>query len=339
MRAAFTLVEMLVVIAIIGLLVGILLPVFGTVRNKARVAQTSSEQAAIDTGLSVFINDFGALPPSASDNPENRRLIANPEGQSVSDTVEITGAQLLVHALIGADSLGTPGFRDFGTGDGIDGAWWNDTHAGTDDQQDGPHGAYYIDPQTGQEAHSRRTGYVPENMNELLKSFTELEDESVLLNLDRENVHKNLAVDQRAFVDAWSTPLLYYRANPASFLMVTDPAGQNPGVFWHDDNAVITGTQRYPGNEDGFDFGPGMIEGHYHDLHLDNAAVPLATTDVDDILQTDDYEDSFARFIVDPKVKVRPTPVRKDSYLLISAGPDARYGTEDDVTNWPRGQR
>jgi len=48
------------------------------------------------------------------------------------------------------------------------------------------------------------------------------------------------------------------------------------------------------------------------------------------------YDHSFLRFILDASVKARATPVQKDSYLLISAGPDARYGTDDDVLNWTR---
>jgi hypothetical protein len=48
------------------------------------------------------------------------------------------------------------------------------------------------------------------------------------------------------------------------------------------------------------------------------------------------YANSFARFILDASVKARPTPVQKDTYLLISAGPDAIYGSDDDVINWTR---
>ena len=60
---------------------------------------------------------------------------------------------------------------------------------------------------------------------------------------------------------------------------------------------------------------------------------------------------SFARYIVDrtllrslkeekpggekPSEKTQLRPVNADSYLLISAGVDGRFGTPDDVTNFP----
>ena len=44
----------------------------------------------------------------------------------------------------------------------------------------------------------------------------------------------------------------------------------------------------------------------------------------------------MARYILDRSNRVRNTPVNRDSYLLITAGPDGIYGNEDDITNWKR---
>ncbi len=340
-RPAFTLVEMLVVIAIIGLLVGILLPVFGTVRRQARVTQAQSQLSALDVGLNLFRSESalgGTYPPSASDNPQDPQLIADPNGESSSDTVKITGAQLLVHAMIGADGLGTPGFRDFNR----NGMWWDDTHRGPPQQQGGPSGAYYIDPSTGQEGNARYTGYVDDKMKEQAKSLRDLVDKSVIVNLDcpDEGESEVAACSQRVFVDPWDTPILYYRANPASFRMTTDYGEGLPGIYRQTDNAVITGSDApSPFTAPGLDFGPGLVNGRYHDLFLSISPAPTDVPPEEKILQNEDYVGSFARFILDPKIQARPTPVRKDSYLQISAGPDAKYGTEDDVTNWPRGQQ
>jgi hypothetical protein len=278
----------------------------------------------------------GAFPPSATDKPDDRRVIANPTGESDSDQVRITGAQLLAHALMGADGLGTPGFRDFDR----DGTWWDDTHRGPPGN-DEPAGAYHIydqAPNEGQEAHARYggAGYVDEKMKEQAKSFTDLEDKNVILNLDR--APDDFASEEKLFVDPWDTPILYYRANPATLRMTYDPATERPGIYWQDDNAIITGTDADASGRsfEGFDFGPGKVNERYHELYL--SISPDATEDPNKILTTQPYEGSFARFILDPKIQARPTPVQKDSYLLISPGPDARYGTEDDVTNWTRGQ-
>jgi type II secretory pathway pseudopilin PulG len=42
----------------------------------------------------------------------------------------------------------------------------------------------------------------------------------------------------------------------------------------------------------------------------------------------------FYSYIMDPKITARPWPYRPDSYILISAGADGLYGTDDDVRNF-----
>jgi len=65
--SAFTLIEMLTVIAIIGILAGILLPTLGMVRAKARAATASSDISALAQALAAYSADFGALPPDSND--------------------------------------------------------------------------------------------------------------------------------------------------------------------------------------------------------------------------------------------------------------------------------
>ncbi len=327
-RGAFTLIEILVVIAIIGLLVAVLLPAFPAVRNKARYTQVAAQFGGLDTGLEMFRGEAdlsGTYPPSASDNDADRQLIADPKG-SQGDEVRICGAQLLVHAMIGADSLGTPGFRDFDR----DGQWWNDTFK----NPPGSGGAYDINPTTGQEERTRYggAGYVDEKMRNNAKSFRDLVDRGVILNLDCDSPPKNIASDERVFVDPWGTPILYYKANRASLRMTT--SADASGIYSQEDNGIITGTDDGTLAIEGLDFGAGKTKGRYHTIFVNIS--PLTTQVCDEICATQDYEDSFACYICDRSVKARPTPVRKDSYLLISAGPDARYGTDDDATNWTR---
>lgn len=56
-RAAFTLVELLTVIAIIGILAGILVPVVGKVRNRARQSVCTTHLRQIGIGLQMYAND------------------------------------------------------------------------------------------------------------------------------------------------------------------------------------------------------------------------------------------------------------------------------------------
>ncbi len=335
-RTGFTLIEMLVVVAIIALLVGILLPSFTAVRTSAKKTQTLAQFHALATGLELFRKEQtigGSLPPSASDNPSDFMLIANPRksrstvNNNGQDSVRITGAHLLFQAMVGADQLGTPGFRDRDH----DGEWWNDTH-------DAAGGIYEISttgPTAGKEEVNRfgGAGYVDDKMTAAARSLDALDPEGL------DDVDK-AAVDEPMFVDSFEMPILYYRANRSLYRMTTNLAGANePGIYRQQDNALITGAEDGGGTAyAGLDFGPGEVDGRYHAIKVALSPDPGSTTATELLVCDTDanYVDSFARFICDHSIRARPTPVRKDSYLLISAGPDNRYGTEDDITNWDR---
>lgn len=66
-RRAFTLVELLVVIAILALLAAILLPVFATVRGKARQAGCQSSLRQIGLAIQMYASDYDGLFPYAKD--------------------------------------------------------------------------------------------------------------------------------------------------------------------------------------------------------------------------------------------------------------------------------
>lgn len=75
MRLAFTLVELLVVIAIIAILTAILLPVFFTVRGKARQASCISNLKQIGSAVQMYTQDYDGRFPYAID-PSDRMLPA-----------------------------------------------------------------------------------------------------------------------------------------------------------------------------------------------------------------------------------------------------------------------
>ncbi len=65
---AFTLVEILVVIAIITMLVGLLMTGGISAKKKANEFQTETMIASLETALSLYHTDFGAYPDSGIDN-------------------------------------------------------------------------------------------------------------------------------------------------------------------------------------------------------------------------------------------------------------------------------
>ena len=107
-RSAFTLIELLTVVGIIGLLVGILLPSLSAARTQARKAKVKAQISAIEKALEAFTNDVGDYPESAK-KPDPIDVKIDPLGRTVdhpgNDTT-LYGAQALVRALDGADLQG-----------------------------------------------------------------------------------------------------------------------------------------------------------------------------------------------------------------------------------------
>jgi len=333
----------MVVVAIIALLLAALLPAFSAVRGQAKLAQASAQFKALDTGINAFRAEAalgGSLPPSSSDDPTsgNRQKIANPQDPPGTPAiVRVAGAHLLVQAMIGADGLGTPGFRDVSSP--ANGKWSDDTHKKYD-AAPGRSGIYAIDPATGKEKFPRYggAGYVDEKMKERVESLQKMADKGRLLNLPTST---DTAVNEGMFMDPWDHPILYYKANPTSLRMTakTDASPPKPGIYWQEDNGIITGTDKGLFPDAGLDFGQGKEANYYHNIPIATGPEPSIAQDANwmaTFRADPQYDHSFAKFILDGSVKTRPTPVQKDTYLLISAGPDSRYGTDDDVLNWTR---
>lgn len=239
--------------------------------------------------------------------------------------------------------LGPPGFKDFDR----DGRWSDDTHARfSTSQTQTPSGAYAIDTtsSTGEPARPRYgTGFVSDDMRTRIKTLNDLLNAGLIESWPDAQGNPNVAQqtgDQPLFVDPWDHPILYYRANPAGRTMLGEQNGEIPGIYQHEDNGIITGhaggsTYESPG----IDFGAGPYNSpdntgnYYHRIAQVRYANPRPNQ-AD--LHSDAYENTFDEYIHDHSIQARNEPVRKDTFLLISAGPDAVFGTADDVTNWKR---
>lgn len=316
---AFTLIELMVVIAIIGLLVGLLLPAIKAATTAAKTTGTKATFQAIDAALEAFKGHSalgGSYPPSASDNGTDYGLITDPAA-GVTARILVGGANLLVFALQGVDALGTTGFVDLpATGNGV---WWDDVNA-----------AYTV--AFGNPVETRYDPFAGSDLQENVSTINEMFNEGTVVETGSGSVDE--AGHLRFYIDNFGRPILYYRARRAAPMMVTEP-DVGIGIFDQRDNQAFTGSNAGIVGT-GLDFGAGT------DHTIATSLYPSIDPAVSN-LGSGTYGSTgmgggstFEQFIWDSNVTARNVPNRRETYLLISAGPDAIYGTGDDVTNWSR---
>jgi hypothetical protein len=323
----------MVVVAIIALLIGLLVPAISAVRKQAKVADTKALFATLTQGNEQFRTNEaigGSYIPSATDSlasPDSQyssmyNVMAGPF-QSVGGEQYLlaNGANLLVYGLAGADGLGTAGFLDLDR----DGAWCNDIHD-VESSGDEPDGAYALDPDTRDPLQPRHGPYISDDAFSRIKTMEQVAEDGVVV----DGCLNDACRSQKVFVDAWGQPVLYYRARKAARFMVTNPGGDEIGVFDQRDNAFYTGSHDVgAGDINGLDMGAG--KGH----KIDTSEFPEPNPNNSDLAGSD-FDNTFERFIWDQSVPQKNVPVNRETFLLISAGADALYGTTDDVVNWTR---
>lgn len=298
-RSGLTIIEILVVVGIIAILVGLLLPAVHKVQKMAKDTKQRAQFTAIELGLAAFKQDYGDYPPSFWYDPSASNRTAQ----------TYCGAQKLAEALLGWDLLG---FHP-------DSAWRSD---GRD--ENGTVGTVYEASDT---LKHRKDRYIE---MEMANPFLLGGGQDALFPGDvaplaprtyvlcdvygRSERRIQLGNDRVKMVTAGS-PILYYRANPSNLRHL-------PPDLQHTSAAIY----------DARDNAPIISLGYLGDsMKALGARRPHR-------LLPDEFRPGFDYFyydyIRDDRVETREWPYRPDSYLLISAGMDGFYGTEDDIRNF-----
>ena len=63
----FTLIELMIVVAIIGILVSIAVPLYASVQSRARVAKAQADVRGLASAVSVYSAHMGVLPAALTD--------------------------------------------------------------------------------------------------------------------------------------------------------------------------------------------------------------------------------------------------------------------------------
>ncbi len=338
---AFTLIELLVVITIIGVLVSILVPAVSSVRSMARTTASSATISTLETGLEQFKADGrigGAYPPSLSDadgstGSPTRGQVRSPFAQSLGLTRDFTisGAGLLVWALAGADRLGSPGFRPIRPGKTLWSSDTDDIQGRSGPDQPSVSGAYAIygpnDPDHPNQPMQARSGPYVDASKVPMSEFDRGASQFVVPTEGvRSGVGNSNGREYPMFLDGFGFPILYYRADAAGVLL----ADNDPTVPNFDQNH--RGKYHWVDNGLLLDHASGV------DLHFkgfDGEHAMEFMTGYNYTVQNPFPRGTFQGFIRNEAVSAKLEPHRVDSFLLVSPGKDGRYGTADDVTNFP----
>ncbi|MCO6439243.1 MAG: prepilin-type N-terminal cleavage/methylation domain-containing protein [Phycisphaerae bacterium] len=351
-RSGFSLVELLTVMFIIAVLIAILVPSLNAARNAAKKTSTSALLRTIGAGLEQFKTDNGrefsqtngyppsfAHPPIVDDGKEIFTRKDALEGKFPfldSSFPRVYGAQWLPAMLVGVDGNGYISRQSVPKRDNLGSEPWK---------------WYTDDPLSTGKRLDRRPLYIDTSKVRMLatEKLPGRRNDKLFPDWDK---MKELPV----IVDAFDQPILYYAANrngtPTNMVAdereednsyTGDDQEKGPAYYYHDDNHGFTGDEAEVGWLFGRNPHPIAVAGEKY------TADQLVTPPPDD---EPDPQKSFAGFIinrkqlvelrslyqdgkpVDPKTPLHP--VNPDSYLLISAGADGEWGTNDDVTNFPR---
>ncbi len=335
-KKAFTIVELLTVMGVIAILIGLLVPALGLVRDYAKEIQQRAQFHTIEAALEMFNNDFGEYPESYENDFE-----AFPPSILGSDTHYYGGAQKLAEAMVGLDFLGYHPNSLFRA----DNYFLSDDPYVTGTNMEALP-VYHAEVPDVEYASGTTLETAAENIQARKGPYIDLEYANAYKMYDiydiadltaagfktTDSSDRNLAsivltdvfTKKRETGQKTGMPILYFRARDEYIEQdsLADTAG---GAATYDDDI-------YNLDDNLFTLQLGTPEGIVHPL-VENSTGVTASYSID----TDDLE-RFDKMIINPKVTAVTRPFRAESYILISAGKDGLFGTPDDIFNFTKEQ-
>jgi len=302
MRRGFTLMELLVVVAIIAFLVGILVPALGLLKRISTNLRQKSIFHGFETGLELFSKDFDGYPEST--------ITTDSDGA----TPYVCGAQHLVEAIVGRDERGfEPRTGWYAPNDSLyNSKVPTDLYDDSVDDSLNRRKPIYVELKKGTGVFTMRDLYGTGNCGDVYES-----DQSgrpcapVFTDVFRK---KKITLSNSDSVKVGS-PILYYKANSTSrhFKVSPMPPYYDEWIYNVLDNDSIVKLRRLD-----------KATAKHHFASDYTAPDPDNRTGIEIFYDT----------ITNPNVQTHEKPFNAKTFILISAGWDGIFGTKDDISSF-----
>lgn len=305
-RKAFTLIELIVVISIIALLIAVMVPGYKKAKEAAKSLSQRCQLRDIEVGLEAWATDRNGEYPDS-------RFMTN-------GTQCVSGAQRLCEALVGRDLMGFDEDSSWNpmTDESNENAYpYSASNPFTSDTDRLPQ---YVDSsKIGTAQFGQIYGSVSGNNSPYTGNMDENGDfisgkKPCYLFTDVFRV-KSVKVSGKTF--KVGSPVLYYKANSSKKTLRSDTAPTTSYIYNFTDNFAM---MQYGSVADTQKVHP------YWTAYLGVGFGGNPRQWVEDLLSSS------------PAPRIEPgyvegIPYNKDTFLLLSAGPDGLYGTKDDIWN------